>query len=130
MKLLIDSHVWIWWMADLEALSKETRHILEDPRNEIFVSTASCWEIAIKYSIGKITLSSSPEEFFIHGLAKCGFSTLKIDNIHALRVTSLPLHHNDPFDRMLIAQAQVEKLPIITSDKKFSMYEVQLIQAR
>lgn len=130
MKLLIDSHVWIWWMADLEELSKETRHILEDPRNEIFVSTASSWEIAIKYSIGKITLPSSPEEFFIHGLAKCGFSTLKIDNRHALRVASLPLHHNDPFDRMLIAQAQVEKLPIITSDKKFSMYEVQLIQAR
>ncbi len=130
MKLLIDSHVWIWWMADLEALSKETRNILEDPRNEIFVSTASSWEIAIKYSIGKIILPSSPEEFFLHGLAKCGFSTLKIDNLHALRVASLPLHHNDPFDRMLIAQAQVEKLPIITSDKKFSMYEVQLIQAR
>ena len=130
MKLLIDSHVWIWWMADLEALSKETRHILEDPRNEIFVSTASSWEIAIKYSIGKITLPSSPEEFFIHALAKCGFSTLKIDNLHALRVASLPLHHNDPFDRMLIAQAQVEKLPIITSDKKFSMYEVEIIQAR
>lgn len=130
MKFLIDSHVWIWWMADMEALSEETRNILEHPRNEIFVSTASSWEIAIKYSIGKLSLPSTPEEFFIKGLARCGFSTLKVEHIHALRLASLPLHHNDPFDRMLIAQSQVENIPIITSDKKFSMYEVELIQAR
>ena len=77
-----------------------------------------------------LTEPEKPEYYVMSRLQRDGFMSLKIEHIHALKAGALPLHHNDPFDRMLIAQAQVEKLPTITSDKKFSMYDVQLIQAR
>ena len=130
MKVLLDTHCWLWWLAEPEKLSDKVIGIIGSPDNEIFISSASSWEIAIKYASGKLPLPEKPEHYVMSRLQRDGFMTLKIEHLHALKAGALPLHHNDPFDRMLIAQAQVEKIPIITSDKKFSMYDVELIQAR
>jgi len=130
MKALLDTHCWLWWLTEPEKLSDKVIGIIESPDNDIFISSASSWEIAIKYASGKLPLPEKPEYYVMSRLQRDGFMSLKIEHIHALKAGALPPHHNDPFDRMIIAQAQVEKVPIITSDKKFSMYEVELIQAR
>lgn len=130
MKVLLDTRCWLWWLTEPEKLSDNIVRMIESPDNQVFISVASSWEIAVKYAIGKLSLPEKPEYYVMSRLQRDSFMSLKIEHVHALKAGSLPLHHNDPFDRMLIAQSQVEKIPIITSDKKFSMYEVELIQAR
>lgn len=129
MRYILDTHCWLWWLSNTELLGKEVLNIIEEPANEIFISTVTSWEIAIKYAIGKLSLPLEPEKFVMSRLERCGFSTIKIEHIHALRVASLPLHHNDPFDRLLIAQSQIEKIPIITADSKFWNYDIEIIKA-
>ena len=129
MRLVLDTHVWIWWIAEPERLSEQAVRMIESSENQVFISTASAWEISIKYSLGKIKLQTSIEDFFMSVVPKCDFSTIKVEFIHALRVASLPHHHNDPFDRLLIAQAQIEKMPIVTTDRKFSKYDIDIIWA-
>ncbi len=127
MKILIDTHCWLWWITTPEKLVFEARQYIEDGHNEIFLSAASSWEIGIKYALGKLPLPEDPETFIPPRLTRDAISPLPVNHTHALHVASLPLHHRDPFDRLLISQAQMEGLPIMTVDDQFKAYEVDLI---
>jgi len=123
-KVLIDTHVLLWWLTDDRRLSRATDALLRDPATEVFVSVASLWEIGIKHANGRLTLSKPPGAFFPTVLAACRFETLPIRAEHAYAAADLPPHHKDPFDRMIIAQARVEGVPVISEDPWFQMYDV------
>jgi PIN domain nuclease of toxin-antitoxin system len=112
-----------------ERLSGGARHILESADHELYLSAASVWEIAIKYSIGKLRLPEPPDPYVATRSAKFRMVALGIEQSHALRIATLPAHHRDPFDRLLIAQAQIEDLSILTADPIFSRYDVRVIAA-
>ena len=124
MQLLLDTHALIWWLANNPTISDNAKDAIANPDNLVFVSAASAWEIAIKKSLGKLQV---PDDLAIQIKAK-DFIPLSIDLNHALSVESLPWHHQDPFDRILIAQAIYEHLTIVTRDRKFSVYKVDLIR--
>ncbi|CAN5312785.1 type II toxin-antitoxin system VapC family toxin [soil metagenome] len=126
MRFLIDTHVLIWYLEGNPALLQPRRELIVNADNEVFVSMASIWEIAIKSGIGKLKITASLTDI-LRQLAVQSISLLNIAAGHVLQVASLPFHHRDPFDRMLIAQAKVEFLPIITADPEFSNYGVKLI---
>lgn len=128
MKLLIDTHCWIWFFMDQHRLSNSQKNLLLNRKNEIFFSAASLWEMAIKNSLGKLTLPF-PINDVPRLMANEGMTALSILHSHALQVAALPHHHGDPFDRLLIAQAQIEKLPILTADPRFQKYDVKVIAA-
>ena len=120
--LLLDTHVLLWWQTDSGRLKKAVRqHIAGNPM--VWVSAASGWEVAIKQSLGKVTLADSFSAVVLAG----GFVELPITFRHTERVTALPAHHADPFDRMIIAQAQVEAATIVTHDRQFGAYDVDII---
>jgi PIN domain nuclease of toxin-antitoxin system len=127
MKILLDTHCWLWWITTPEKLGPESQQLIMDGRNEIFLSAASSWEIAIKYALAKLPLPEAPEKFIPPRLVRDAIRPLPINHTHALHVASLPLHHRDPFDRLLISQAQMEGLPIMTVDKQFKDYDVECI---
>jgi PIN domain nuclease of toxin-antitoxin system len=102
--------------------------MLLDPDTTILLSVASSWEIAIKYALGKLPLPTPPAEYVPSRMERSGTSGLAIEHEHALRVAALPPHHRDPFDRMLVAQAQIESLPILTADAVFDAYEVTILR--
>jgi PIN domain nuclease of toxin-antitoxin system len=129
MRILLDTHCWLWWITTPERLSAKVLQLLAEGRNELFFSAASSWEIAIKYALGKLPLPEKPEKFIPSRLARDAITPLPIHHIHALHVASLPPHHRDPFDRLLISQAQLEGLPIVTVDKQFENYEIEIIWA-
>ncbi len=120
-RLLVDTQALLWWLTDDSALSATAREALADPAIEPLVSTASVWEIAIKRSLGKL---SAPDDL-PERVSDEGFSWLAISPAHAWHVRDLPAHHRDPFDRLLIAQALTEQLPIITTDARFAEYGVE-----
>ena len=124
MQLLLDTHALIWWLNNNPTLCGKARKAIADPDNIVFVSAASAWEIAIKKSLGKL---QAPDDLSIQVKEK-RFTPLAISIDHALTVEELPLHHQDPFDRILIAQAMCENLTIITRDRKFESYEVKTIK--
>ena len=124
MQLLLDTHALIWWLSKDSKLSVEAKDAIADPDNIVFVSAASAWEIAIKKSLGKL---QAPDDLKIQ-IEEKRFTPLDINIDHALAVEKLPLHHQDPFDRILIAQAISENLIIVTRDKKFEDYEVKTIK--
>ena len=115
--------------AQSKRLSQRTRELLEDSENQLFLSAASSWEIAIKYAMGKLPLPLPPVEYVLGRMETSGTSPLPVQHIHVLQAGSLPLHHADPFDRLLIAQAQLENLEILTADRQFEDYEVKLLWA-
>ncbi|MGH7828266.1 MAG: type II toxin-antitoxin system VapC family toxin [Candidatus Binatia bacterium] len=119
MRLLLDTHVLLWWMSDDRKLSKEAREIIANPRNDGLVSSASVWEIAIKAALGRIEIELNDLE---DAIVASGFQPLVISFQHAVAVGRLPAVHRDPFDRMLVAQASVEKLRIISHDRVFERY--------
>ena len=121
-RVLVDTHVLLWWLIDDPALSPAARDAIADPVNEPLVSAASVWEIAIKRSLGKLT---APDDL-LDRIADEGFAWLPISANHAWQVGELPLHHRDPFDRILVAQALIERLPIVTTDSHFGQYGVQV----
>ena len=121
-RLLVDTHALLWWLTDDGALSPTARDALADPANEPLVSAASVWEIAIKRSLGKLT---APDDL-PNRIADEGFAWLQVSAAHAWQVRDLPAHHRDPFDRLLIAQALVERLPIINADARLSDYGVEV----
>ncbi len=127
MKALLDAHAFIWWVLDMPNLSETCRGIVSDGDNEIVVSVASSYEIAYKAEQGRLTLPETPEAYVRDRLAANGFASLPIELGHALRAATLPRIHGDPFDRMLVAQAQIEDLPILTADPAISRYEVETI---
>ncbi len=119
-RLLVDTRALLWWLSDDAALSERARALIADPANEPLVSVASLWEIAIKQSLGKLVAPADLPETIVAE----GFALLPIGAQHAWRVRALPQHHRDPFDRLLIAQALVEGLPILTGDAAFGAYGV------
>ena|SRR5437868_1931237 len=129
MKVLLDTHVWLWMILSPEKLSKHTRRHIERESEELLLSAASAWEISIKWKLGKLVLPVPPSEFVPEHLAATKTYPLGIQLNHALRVAALPQHHSDPFDRILVAQAQIERLPIITGDRAFKPYDVEVIPA-
>lgn len=129
MRILLDTQCWLWMAAFPEKLSPRTRELVEDERHELYLSAASAWEIAIKHSLGKLQLPESPERYVMNRCDRLRTEPLPIDHAHALRVATLPPHHRDPFDRLLVAQAQIEGLPILTSDQVFGRYDVDLLSA-
>jgi len=126
-RLLLDTHVFLWWVEDAPALSHKARKVIVDSENQCFLSLVSIWEMAIKLSLGKLKLPDAIERFIPEQLAANGFSQLQIDFRHVARVAALTFHHRDPFDRLLVAQAIEEKLPVITADPLFAKYGVKRI---
>lgn len=127
--ILLDTHVWLWLNVAPERLSPRSLEILSSPRNEVFLSPASSWEIAIKCAAGKLSLPEPPDVYIPHRMAANGINPLPVHHGHALRAAALPVYHKDPFDRMLIAQAQVEKMKLMTVDGQFDDYDVEILWA-
>ncbi|TAE56098.1 MAG: type II toxin-antitoxin system VapC family toxin [Nostocales cyanobacterium] len=123
MKLLLDTQCWLWWFAEPERLNEEAITQIADENNELWLSVASVWEMGIKVAIGKLPLPEALDSYISSRMVRLGAKYLEITTSHALRTAILPLHHRDPFDRMLIAQAQMEDMIIITADKMFQEYE-------
>jgi len=124
MKVLLDTHTFLWWIADSPRLSARAREVIRDSDNELFFSAASGWEIAIKAQLGRLQLPDNLEQFIVDQLSLNTILVLPIQLRHALHVYTLPQHHRDPFDRMLVAQSQIENLPIVTTDPQIAQYEV------
>ena len=124
MKLLLDTHAFLWFIMGSPQLSANARALIEDVANEKFFSVASLWEMAIKLSIGKLTLAAPLDVLFPQQLSLNGIELLNINIDHATTVVTLPFHHRDPFDRMLIAQAVVEKMSVVGIDTAFDAYPV------
>jgi PIN domain nuclease of toxin-antitoxin system len=127
MRVLLDTHSLLWFALGDPKLSSIARREIENPSNEKLISPVSYWEVAIKISIGKYTLPQSYEEFIHKAVDRNGFAILHIEPRHAAAVANLPFHHRDPFDRLLIAQAIVEQIPILSGDPTFDQYAVTRI---
>lgn len=127
MKTLLDTHVFLWWIMADPKLPPYVGKVISDADNELFFSAASCWEIAIKAQLGRLKLPSSPGIFISEQLAMNAIQVLPIQAHHALHTFNLPHHHRDPFDRMIIAQAQLEEISVLTSDPLFAKYKVKTI---
>jgi PIN domain nuclease of toxin-antitoxin system len=127
MRVLVDTHVFLWWVEGDRALPAKARAVLADQDNECLFSLVSAWELAIKAGLGKLKLASPVRRYVIEHIAANGFRMLDIRMAHIGRVESLPPHHGDPFDRLLIAQALEEKLPVVTADPVFRDYGVKRI---
>ena len=125
MRLLLDTHTFLWFFVGDDSLSQTARTLIEDESNEKFFSIASLWEIAIKVSIGKLTLSAPFDDIFPDQFANNGIDVLSITPAHISAVTTLPFHHRDPFDRLLIAQAATEQMELVSTDSAFDDYPVK-----
>ena len=122
MKLLLDTQCWLWWFAQPERLSEEKIAHIADEANELWFSVASIWEIGIKVAIGKLPLPEPIDSYISTRIVQLDMRSLEITAGHALRAAALPLHHRDPFDRMLIAQAQMEGMTLVSADPIFKQY--------
>jgi PIN domain nuclease of toxin-antitoxin system len=127
LKLLLDSHVFLWWLADSPKLSARHRAAIADQGSPVLISAATIWELALKISIGRLRLDRLNAERLDEYIAPCGFAELPVSAAHAAAAARLPAHHSDPFDRMLIAQAQIEGVTLVTVDRALSRYDVPLI---
>lgn len=125
MRLLLDTHVLLWSLTEPRKLRRETREALEDEHNDVFVSAVSGWEIAVKRALGKLRAPDDLEA----GVRQQGFLPLHLTFLHAEQAGALPPHHGDPFDRMLVAQAQVEGLAIVTRDARIPLYGIRTMKA-
>jgi PIN domain nuclease of toxin-antitoxin system len=126
MKYLIDTQILIWLFGLSDNIPKNIYKILKDTNNEILVSSVSIWEIAIKKSVGKLTFPFELKNI-IDEIEKLNINILDISSEHLIEVADLPFHHKDPFDRLIISQAIIENLPVISSDKNFDYYEIKNI---
>jgi PIN domain nuclease of toxin-antitoxin system len=124
MRLLLDSHAFLWFVLGDAQLSSAAQSWIQDPANDKLISPTTYWEIAIKISIGKLQLHEPYDAFMNRGIHGNGFVILPIELQHASELVTLPLHHRDPFDRMLIAQAIVEQVPIVSNDTAFDAYPI------
>ena len=120
MKLLLDTHLILWWVGDSPKLHADGRALIADAGNTIFISAVSLWEIRLKHSIGKLRL---PADFDTKIRGEY-FEDLSLTSAHTTRIATMPWHHRDPFDRMLIAQAQAESLTLLTADRHLAAYGV------
>ena len=127
MKFLLDTHVFLWFVNDNPKLSKHFADLIEDESNIIYLSMASLWEMSIKYNLGKLNLEPNYDEFVESEVIASNLNLLNIKLAHLKTNAVLPFHHRDPFDRLIISQSIVEKIPIISVDSVFSQYSVSLI---
>jgi PIN domain nuclease of toxin-antitoxin system len=123
-RLLLDTHILLWWLEDDPQLPAAAKAAISDPNSEVFVSVASAWEIAIKHALGRLDFPVAQMAAII---GQAGFTPLMIDIAHAMRAGGLPAHHHDPFDRMLVAQAQHEGLSIVSVDGMIRRYAVAVL---
>jgi PIN domain nuclease of toxin-antitoxin system len=126
-KYLLDTHVLLWWAHNDSRLSDVALSILKDEENQILISAVSAWEIAIKYALKKLQLPLAPREFLQRVMSEYQFVPLAISFLHATHVAELPPVHTDPFDRLLIAQAREEKIPLLSDDPQIAKYELDLV---
>ena len=129
MNILLDTHVLLWWLRNSARLGKQAKARIRDSGTMVWISSASIWEIAIKSALGRLELEKSFEDALSAEMDQSGFRPLNIIFQHALTVRTLPLHHSDPFDRMLIAQAQCEGLTLMTADEAIAAYDVRTLDA-
>lgn len=125
MKLLIDTHAFLWFITDSPRLSPTAKDLMGDTENDRIMSVASLWEIAIKNSLGKLELKQPFESFIPQQLQSNYVDLLAIEITHLAKLVTLPFHHHDPFDRLIIAQAACENLPVLSVDTRFDSYEIQ-----
>ncbi len=126
MKLLLDTHAFLWAAARPERLGKHEQ-LVADPSTTRLLSSASSWEIAIKYALGKLPLPTPPAEYVPEAMRRLVVEGLPVEHAHALAVAGLPAHHRDPFDRLLVAQAQQERLAILSADPALDAYDVEVL---
>ena len=124
MRLLLDTHALLWWLADDAQLGSQAWELIEDPGNDVVVSVASLWEIVIKVRIGKLVADI---EAIARSIGRQGFVVLDVATSHLLALAGLPMHHRDPFDHLLIAQAIAEDATFVTADRNASRYPVRLL---
>lgn len=129
MKILLDTNIFLWMFLTPSRITPNVEMLLKNPADELFFSSASSWEIVVKYGIGKLKLPDMPEIYIPDRMKRAKLKSIEITHEHALEINKLPLIHEDPFDRILIAQANVEALTLLSSDKIFSQYAVKLIDA-
>jgi PIN domain nuclease of toxin-antitoxin system len=127
MKFLLDTGVFLWGLSEEHRLNERAHEILASSSSELYFSAAGTWEIAIKYALGTLPLPKAPREFVFHALRSGPVQALNITHEHALHAGELPARHRDPFDRMMIAQARVEQMTLLTADRMFEEYKVDLI---
>lgn len=127
MNALVDTNVLLWWFLRSERLPDNVRADLADAANSVFVSAASTWEIAVKSAIGRLSLPGEPAQYLPERFRRARIQELPITAAHTYGVFALPKHHADPFDRLLIAQAQLEGMTIVTADRTFEKYDVRTL---
>ena len=127
MKVLLDTHALLWWLEDAPALSAQAREVIGDPATVVLVSTGSIWEVAIKARLGRLDVPDDLEAFFTRQLSENGFDVLPVHLRHAALVRHLDDHHHDPFDRLLVAQAKSEAVPLVSKDQWLQAYDIELI---
>lgn len=127
MRILLDTQCWLWMVGEPERLSDDARALVEDPELELLLSAASAWEIAIKHTVGKLDLPGDPGDVVPDWMVRTAVTPLPVHHSHALHVAVLPPHHSDPFDRLLVAQAQLEDVPILTADSPLGDYDVKTV---
>jgi len=126
---LLDTGVWLWSVGEPARISPRVRDVLADVSRDVFLSAVTSWEVAIKAASGKLRLPEPPDLYVPRRMASQGLRPLAVSHAHALAVFALPAHHRDPFDRLLIAQAKVEDMTLITADRMFQRYPVRLLWA-
>jgi PIN domain nuclease of toxin-antitoxin system len=127
MPYLVDTVVFLWGLGEVHRLSDRARQILSDESEEIYLSAASSWEIAIKVQKKRLSLPGAPKDFLNQVMQRWELLPLAITHMHAMEAAELPMHHSDPFDRMLIAQARSEGLVLLTADRMFANYDVETL---
>ncbi|RLB65546.1 MAG: type II toxin-antitoxin system VapC family toxin [Deltaproteobacteria bacterium] len=127
MKLLLDTHIWLWWQMSPERIHPEATRTIADSGHTVYLSTVSSWEMAIKIAVGKLQLPKPLGEMLPECLLADDMRTLALQHHHCFELQNLPMHHRDPFDRMLVAQARLEGMSIVTADAMLQRYEVELV---
>ena len=127
MRVLLDTHAFLWWITDDPRLSGRAREVISDGRNELYFSAASGWEIAIKAGLGRLEISGDLQRFVAEQLSRNAIQTLPIHLSHVLHTSALPSHHGDPFDRILVSQALLEKMPLMSADPQITRYPVEVV---
>ncbi len=127
MNILLDTHTFLWFVDDNPRLSEPARVLIESDDSQPFISMASFWEIAIKISLGKLQLKQPYETFIPQQLALNGIGVLNLSLEHTAALAILPFHHRDPFDRLILVQAKIEKMPLVSADPAFDLYSVKRI---
>ncbi len=125
MRILLDTCAFLWLAANSPRVTSNVRSAFEDKSNLIYLSVSSAWEISIKHNLGQLDLPDTPEKFVPERMVNYQLNLVEVTLAHAIRAGGLPLHHKDPFDRMIIAQAQIEGLVIATPDQAFAAYDVE-----